>query len=116
MLCKSALALDFLDDSVQTDVVPQDPEDVADVHADAFVVVGGVGDVGGEGFLVAVEGEADDFAAGVKHGGAGVTAGYIVVREEVDGAVVAVQGCDEVGRERVIVLRGVVFLAEAAGR
>ena len=34
------------------------PEDVADIHADAFVVAGRVGKVAGEGFLVAVEGKA----------------------------------------------------------
>ena len=47
----------------------QCPEDVADIHADAFVVTRRIGQVAGEGFLVAVEGQAYEAAAGVEYRG-----------------------------------------------
>lgn len=51
-------------------VAGEDGEDVADVHADAFVVGRGVGSIAGEGFLVAVECQAYELAFGVQHRGA----------------------------------------------
>ena len=114
-LIVNRLPFDFLDNPVEADVVAKDPENVADVHADAFVVVGRVGDIGGEGFLVAVEGEADDFAAPIQDRGAGVSAGDVIVREEVDRSVITVQGRHEIGRKGEIVLCRVILLAETAG-
>lgn len=44
------------------------PEYVADVNADGAVQVFIEGDLVAEGFVVAVEGQADEFAVGVQHG------------------------------------------------
>ena len=60
----------FVKYAVEMGVAGEDGEDVADVHAYAFVVGRGVGSIAGEGFLVAVECQAYELAFGVQHRGA----------------------------------------------
>ena len=68
-------------------VVTQDPEDVADVYAHAHVVAGNGLEVGGQGLLVAVKGKADKLPARIENRRTGVSARYVVVREEVHGEI-----------------------------
>ena len=59
----------FVKYAVEVGVAGEDSEDVADVHAYAFVVGRGVGSIAGEGFFVAVECQAYEAAAGVEYRG-----------------------------------------------
>ena len=61
--------MQFVKYAVEMGVAGEDGEDVADVHADAFVVVRGVEHVACQGLLVAVEGQAYEAAAGVEYRG-----------------------------------------------
>ena len=71
------------DDPCHAGVAVKGPEDEADVHADAFVVVRGVEHVACQGLLVAVEGQAYEFSSGVHDRTAGVSSRDVVVSEEV---------------------------------
>ena len=64
-------------------VAVEGEEDVADVDADTFVVVWGVAGVARERFLIAVEGKAYEFAAGIEHRGAGVASRDVAVVEKI---------------------------------
>ena len=65
-------------------VVFKCPEHEPDIHVDAFVVSRSPIYIRCEGFLVAVEGESDDFAPGIEHRTSRVAACDVIVREEID--------------------------------
>ena len=81
---KSAVIAYFVEDTVHPCVLVKGPQDETDIYADAFVVAFGVPGGTGEGFLVAVKGEADEAAFGIKDGAAGITAGDVIVSKEID--------------------------------
>ena len=64
-------------------VAVEGEEDIADIDADTFVVVWCVAGVARERFLVSVEGEAYEFAAGVEDRGTGVTSRDVAVVEKI---------------------------------
>ena len=75
----------FVDEVRGTGILLDDEERVADVHAGGALRRGAEGDVARQAFVVAVEGGADELAAGVEHGAAGVAAGVVRVHDEAHG-------------------------------
>ena len=64
---------------LRTKVFVDNQQHVADIDSDALLQLGLEGDVATHCLPVAVEGEADEFAAGVHNGAARVTAGNVVI-------------------------------------
>ena len=74
----------FVDEVRGTGILLDDEERVADVHAGGALRRGAEGDVARQAFVVAVEGGADELAAGVQHRRSGVAARRVVRRQEAD--------------------------------
>ena len=95
--------IQFTEDIFLACIVLQDPEDIADVYANAHIVAGNGLKVGGQGLLVAVKGKADQLPARIENRRTGVSARYVVVREEVYGEIHGRKGITEGIRIVVVV-------------
>ena len=89
-----------------------------DIYAHALVIPGNDHGVAGQGFLVPVKGQTHQFAPSVQNRRTGVSAGDVVVREEVDNHVLLRAGQDG---GKLVVVRKIVpghipFLYQAADR